>query len=182
MAAGTALGSGVRWSSTGVPTTTITCSAVLTTAESALATSRPEATTSSRAGWAPFSWKGILADWTSSTTRRLLSNKVTDRPAAAKAMPNGRPTWPHPPTITTSREKSMVLIRPGESATLVESGHADQGPAHTGMPGASVGPCGLWPAWSSSSSWAWWDTSTSSAVCSAACSSRSFLACRASKT
>src|SRR5215469_13830406 len=104
-ALGTAAWSGSRFSPTGVPTTTITCSPVLTMAGSADASSRPAATTRSSSAAAPGSAKGIVAEFTRATDGSLTSKIPTLRPREAKAMASGRPTCPHPPITTTSRSK-----------------------------------------------------------------------------
>ena len=97
--------SGSRCSPTGVPMTTITCSAVLTMAGSADASSLPSATARSSSGVAPGSAKGILAEFTWATDASLTSKIPTRAPREAKAMASGRPTCPHPPITTTSRAK-----------------------------------------------------------------------------
>ncbi len=72
-ARGTAPWSGFRCSSTGVPTTTMTCSAVPTTAGSAEARSRPPATTRSSTGPAPGSSNGSRPAFTAATDGSLTS-------------------------------------------------------------------------------------------------------------
>src|SRR5262249_14132659 len=97
--------SGSRFSPTGVPMTTITCSPVPTIAGSVEATRLPAAIARSIAGAAPGSAKGILAEFTHATADSLMSKMPTRRPREAKAMARGRPTCPHPPITTMSRAK-----------------------------------------------------------------------------
>src|SRR5215831_4003236 len=105
MAFGMADWSGSRFSPTGVPMTTITCSPVPTIAGSVEATRLPAAIARSIAGAAPGSAKGILAEFTHATADSLMSKMPTRRPREAKAMARGRPTCPHPPITTMSRAK-----------------------------------------------------------------------------
>src|SRR5215468_8273918 len=97
--------SGSRFSPTGVPMTTITCSPVPTIAGSVAATRVPAATARSNAGEVPGSANGILAEFTHATADSLMSKMPTRRPREAKAMARGRPTCPHPPITTMSRAK-----------------------------------------------------------------------------
>ena len=70
---GIAAWSGLRCSSTGVPITTTTCSAVLTMAGSVDASSSPAARARRRASSAPASWNGIRPAFTVSTADSLTS-------------------------------------------------------------------------------------------------------------
>ena len=101
-ARGMACGSGLRCSSTGVPITTITFSAVATTAGSVDALISPAARPARSNGSAPGSMNGRMPALTRSTASCEMSCTTTDAPRWASAMASGRPTWPPPPTTTTS--------------------------------------------------------------------------------
>ncbi len=97
-ASGTACVSGFRCSSTGVPTTTITASALATSAGSVEARKSPASIICDKIAGASGSSKGIVLPLTKSTATGLMSKATTDMPARANAIANGRPTWPQPPT------------------------------------------------------------------------------------
>ena len=84
--------SGSRFSPTGVPITTTTCSPVLTIAGSVEASSVPAAIARSSGACAPGSANGSLAEFTHATAASLMSKMPTRRPREAKAMASGRPT------------------------------------------------------------------------------------------
>jgi hypothetical protein len=86
--------------------TTTTFSASATTAGSVVARSAPEETTRCRTGAAPGSSKGSVPAPTRATACSLTSYTATCAPLSASAIASGRPTWPHPPTITTSSGNS----------------------------------------------------------------------------
>jgi len=73
IAAGTALRSGLRCSSIGVPMTTITCSTSPITSDDVLARRRPDAINVGSSSAAPGSSKGITPSLTSATERSATS-------------------------------------------------------------------------------------------------------------
>ena len=104
----TPVGSGLRCSSTGVPTTTTTCSALGTQRDRlSRRAGRFRACARASRRRPP---RGMASSRRAhpSTARSARSYSMTDRPASAKAMPSGSPTRPHPPTIATSRENGIT--------------------------------------------------------------------------
>ena len=102
IAFGTAPRSGLRCSSTGVPTITTIVSALRTLAGSVVARRRPSRTAAVIGSWAPSSANGSSPRLTVSTAVALMSYSVTVSPRDASAIPRGSPTRPQPPMITAS--------------------------------------------------------------------------------
>src|SRR5438552_3542305 len=102
---------GSRNSSTGVPIATMTNSVSGMAASDGTAVSRPVASASGSGRSAPRSRNGIFPARTAATRSPSVSTSVTRAPARVKAIPRGRPTWPHPPTIAI--DGSVATLRLG---------------------------------------------------------------------
>ena len=90
--------------------TTMTISDELITDGSEVAKKVSAARTVLRIVGASGSSNGMLPALTSSTADWFISNEAVVSPARANARARGRPTWPHPPTITIFGRLSLCTI------------------------------------------------------------------------